>query len=285
MNKNLPLVLLFFVGFAIAASAQPKKKYEALLKGKERSKELVLGLGTAYYLGEVNPYTHFGSDLKVAASLGYRNNFNYRWSMRIAASYGNVEAWDKDSQDPWIQNRNLNFRNRFYEGSVLFELNFLNYQIGSNYTISPYLFTGGAIYNMNPEGQYNGFWHSLQPAGTEGQGLEGNDPVYKLTGFSLPLGAGLKWNIAGLLGASVEWGVRKTWTDYFDDISTVYEDPTVLANSRGQLAANLANQALNQENINNTGMQRGDPGRKDLYFFCMASLHVRIDRKGTTCWK
>ena len=83
----------------------------------------------------------------------------------------------------------------------------------------------------------------------------------------------------------MEWGVRKTWTDYFDDISTVYEDPTVLANSRGQLAANLANQALNQENINNTGMQRGDPGRKDLYFFCMASLHVRIDRKGTTCWK
>jgi Domain of unknown function (DUF6089) len=284
--KFIQLIVLSILFFAFhEMQGQAKKQYDAKLRNKPQSKELQIGAGTAYYLGELNPYKHFGTNLKLAAGLAYRNNFNYRWSMRLGVNYGNVEAWDSKSKDVWMQNRNLNFRNRFYEGSVLFELNFFNYQIASNYSISPYLFTGGAIYYMNPEGNYNGFWHALQPAGTEGQGMPGKDQIYKLSGFSLPMGAGLKWNIAGLLGASVEWGLRKTWTDYFDDVSTVYVDPTDLANARGQLAANLANQSLNQENIDNTGMQRGDPGRKDLYFFCMASLHIRIDRKGTTCFK
>jgi len=36
---------------------------------------------------------------------------------------------------------------------------------------------------------------------------------------------------------------------------------------------------------NNAGLQRGDPGRKDLYFFFMGSLNIRIDKKANSCWK
>jgi hypothetical protein len=42
--------------------------------------------------------------------------------------------------------------------------NFINYQINSKHNISPYLFWGAAIFRMNPEGNYNGYWHPLQPA-------------------------------------------------------------------------------------------------------------------------
>jgi len=255
----------------------------AQTKSKEKSKELSLSVGTAYYIGEINPSKHFGNKEKLALGIALRNNISKRWSIRTGLNYGNIEAFDSESKDAWQQNRNLNFRNRFFEGSVIAELNFFNYQINSKHNISPYLFLGAAVYRMNPEGMYNGYWHPLQPAGTEGQGMAGKDPLYKTTGFTMPMGAGLKCNIKGLLGFSLEWGMRKTYSDYFDDISGTYVNPTMLAAARGQLATNLADQSLLPENVNNALMQRGDPGRKDLYFFCMASLNIRIDKKGNSC--
>lgn len=255
----------------------------AQVKSKDKSKELSLSAGTAYYIGEINPAKHFGTREKLALGIAIRSNLNKRWSIRTGLNYGHIEAFDSDSKDLWQQNRNLNFRNKFFEGSVIAELNFFNYQINSKHNISPYLFWGAAVFRMNPEGNYNGYWHALQPAGTEGQGSAGKDPLYKTTGFTMPMGAGLKCNISGLLGFSLEWGMRKLYTDYFDDISGSYTNPTMLAAARGQLATNLADQSLVQQNTNNAYLQRGDPGRKDLYFFCMASLNIRIDKKGNSC--
>lgn len=273
MNTFLTFLLLVLV--TLTGNAQTLSK--------ERSKELSISAGTAYYIGELNPSKHFGNKEKLALGIAIRNNLNKRWSIRTGLNYGNVEAFDSESKDAWQQNRNLNFRNRFFEGSVIAELNFFNYQINSNHNISPYLFLGAAVYRMNPEGKYNGYWHPLQPAGTEGQGLAGKEALYKTSGFTMPMGVGFKCNIKGLLGFSMEWGMRKTYTDYFDDVSGNYIDPTVLAAARGQLAANLADQSIVQENGNNAGMQRGDSGRNDLYFFCMASLNIRIDKKGNSC--
>lgn len=255
----------------------------AQVRDKEKSKELSISAGTSYYLGEINPDKHFGTKAKLALGIALRNNLNKRWSIRTGLSYGNIEAFDAESNDAWQRNRNLNFRNKFFEGSVVAELNFFNYQINSKHNISPYLFLGAAVFRMNPEGLYNGYWHSLQPAGTEGQGMPGKETLYKTTGFTMPMGAGLKCNIKGLLGFSIEWGMRKLYTDYFDDISGNYVDPNLLAASRGQLAANLADQSIIPANTTNANVQRGDPGRKDLYFFCMASLNFRIDKKGNSC--
>jgi hypothetical protein len=274
MNNRLLLFVLFLVG-NFTAGAQGLSK--------EKSKEFSISAGTAYYIGEINPSKHFGTKEKLALGIAIRNNLNKRWSIRTGLNYGNIEAFDSDSKDAWQQNRNLNFRNRFFEGSVIAELNFFNYQLNSKHNISPYLFLGAAVFRMNPEGNYNGYWHPLQPAGTEGQGMAGKDALYKTTGFTMPMGAGLKCNIKGLLGFSLEWGMRKLYTDYFDDISGTYVNPTMLAAARGQLATNLADQSLLPENVNNASMQRGDPGRKDLYFFCMASLNFRIDKKGNSC--
>lgn len=248
-------------------------------------------VGTAYYIGEINPYKHFGTKLRPGGGITFRNNFNRRWTMKMGLTYASVEAWDKDSNDPWIQNRNLSFRNQVIEGSAVFELNFFNYQIGnSQFPISPYLFGGIAYFNMRPMAQFKGTWYELQPLGTEGQGTEYGDDKYKTSLFSVPFGAGIKTNLFAVFGFSLEWGVRKTWTDYFDDISGKYIDPGLLADSNGQLAATLSDRSLDKElpsasGGNNAGLLRGDPGRKDFYVFCMASLNIRIDKKATSCWE
>jgi hypothetical protein len=255
----------------------------------DRSKEISLITGTSYYIGEINPYKHFGGRLHLGGGMSFRNNISKRWSYKGSLLYGSVEAWDKDSKDLWQKNRNLNFRNQFVEGSFQVELNFINYQIGSDDRISPYLFTGLAYFQMNPQGYYKGTWYPLQPLGTEGQGNKGYPEKYRNGGMAIPAGVGLKVNIWAIFGLSVEWGVRRTWTDYFDDISRNYPDPAVMLGKNGNstLASKMSDQSLLKEGPTGTnyGVQRGDPGRKDLYFFCLVSLNVRIDKKATTCWE
>jgi hypothetical protein len=257
----------------------------------ERSKDVGIIFGTSYYIGEVNPYRHFGTRLKPGGGISFRNNFNRRWTLKSSMLYGVVEAWDEDSRDPWIRNRNLSFRNQVIEGSMIVELNFFNYQLGNTqYPFSPYLFGGLAYYNMKPMAQYKGTWYELQPLGTEGQGTEFGEAPYKTSALSIPFGAGFKTNLFAIFGFSMEWGVRRTWTDYFDDISGTYVDPGLLDDLNGPLAATLADRSLEKEfpdtgGNHNGGLQRGDPGRKDYYFFVMASLNIRIDKKATSCWE
>lgn len=274
------LLVCLFLFIAHLSSLAQSSKYD-------RSKEIGLLGGTAYYIGELNPYKHFGGTLHGAGGISYRNNHSKRWTTKASFLYGSVEAFDSASEDPWQKNRNLNFRNRFMEVSLQGELNFFPYQIGSDQRISPYLFAGISYFQMNPEGYYKGNWYPLQPLGTEGQGMPGMEAKYKTGGMSVPAGFGLKVNLFAIFGASIEWGVRRTWTDYFDDVSGAYANPALLEDRNGQLAARFADQSFIKERADgsNAGLMRGDPGRKDLYFFVMASLNMRIDKKATSCWE
>ncbi len=260
---------------------------QAQLSRKNKSHELGMMMGGGYYIGELNPHNKdMFRNSSISGGLSYRNNLTRRLGVKLSAIYGNVEYWDKNSSDPWMVNRNLNFRNRFYEFSAVGEVNYFDYQMNSKDWISPYLFGGFAYYMMNPEGYVQGSWISLQTMATEGQGTNtGNQ--YRLNSISMPFGAGLKVNIKGALGFSLEWGIRKTWTDYFDDVSTVYTDPKALLHQQGQLSVTLADQSLISErgSDSNQGMQRGDPANKDYYGFLMASLNIRLDKPATNCYK
>jgi len=280
----MKFALILLVMFAASPVSAQKNKFE-------RSKDVGLLWGTSYYIGEVNPYKHFGTRLKSGGGISFRNSFNRRWTLKSSVLYHVIEAWDADSEDPWIRNRNLSFRNQIIEGSVQGELNFFNYQLGNpKFPISPYLFAGLGYFRMRPMAEYRGTWYELQPLGTEGQGTEFGAQKYKTNMFSVPFGAGIKMNLFAIFGLSIEWGVRKTWTDYIDDISGKYVDPGLLADLNGELAAMLSDRSLQKEIPNtagnsNGGLQRGDPGRKDYYFFSMVSLNIRLDRKATSCWE
>ena len=81
--------------------------------------------------------------------------------------------------------------------------------------------------------------------------------------------------------------MRKTWTDYFDDVSGAYVSPSVLEEENGQLSAFLADRSVVQEGAEdqNAGLQRGDPGRKDWYNFTTVTLSIRLGKSPTSCWK
>ncbi|MBL7944170.1 MAG: hypothetical protein JNM00_15475, partial [Flavobacteriales bacterium] len=133
-----------FLAVCIAICLYGAAQGQTQLSKFDRSKEIGLVFGTSYYLGEVNPYRHFGTRLQPGGGLTYRENISKRWSLKAGLLFGQVLAYDSDSRDAWTRNRNLHFRNQFWEGSLQMELNYFNYQIGKKGTenISPYLFAG-----------------------------------------------------------------------------------------------------------------------------------------------
>ena len=205
-----------------------------------------------------------------------RLNRNRLWSYRLSFSYGVVSANDADSNAENRQRRNLNFRSRILELALTGEFNFL----GRDRRFSPYIFGGVALFNFNPEAEYQGRRVALQPLGTEGQGMENFPGRYSRTQLSIPMGLGFKFAINDRLNIGLEAGLRKTFTDYLDDVSGSYVNYNELLAGNGQLAANLANRTgefLGTDPvIVATGTQRGNPDSKDWYFMSGVTLSYNL---------
>ncbi len=240
----------------------------------------------AYYIGDINPYSHVPQQLDLGGGLIYRYNFSDRWAFKASALYAQIYADDANSDSEWQRNRNLSFRSDIFEVSTQVELNFFSYEIGDpNRPYSPYLFIGFSIFRFNPQAQFSNRWVDLQPLGTEGQGIDGFEDRYALTQVSLPLGIGIKFNIWKNLGGAIEWGLRRTWTDYLDDVSTTYVDPVLLEDQNGPLAAIMADRSLAPlgPEGTNAGAQRGETNRNDYYFFGGAMLTWKIGKPRIKC--
>ena len=77
---------------------------------------------------------------------------------------------------------------------------------------------------------------------------------------------GFKWDINYDWSINIELSYRSLWTDYLDDVSTVFPDIDNLESQRGATAASLSNRAL-VDGIAEEGRQRGDSTRNDQYVF------------------
>jgi hypothetical protein len=255
------------------------------IKMEAKSAEVGLFLGGSYYTGDLNPSGHFNRFTRPAVGLLYRVNFNPRMSAKAIASFGNIEGDDAYSKNDARKNRNLSFKSHIMELAVEGEFNFLPYVMGSKkYAITtPYVFAGAAVYHFNPLGYYQYTWVALQPLGTEGQGSSfSNDKPYSLTQFSIPFGVGMKITTAKRVSINLEWGLRKTFTDYLDDVSGSYADPFLLGSEKGAIAAAMSDKSLTQQG-SNTGRQRGNSFTKDWYAFAGVIICLKLKGKEGQC--
>lgn len=239
-----------------------------------------LFVGGSYYVGDLNPNGHFNKFTRPAGGIVFRYNMNSRTAFRANLIAGSVAADDAYSNSQWQLQRDLNFNSHIYELSALFEFNFFNYTTGAPQwpNMSPYIFFGLAGFNFEPErGSVE-----LQPLGTEGQGLPGgaSKKKYKLTQLSLPFGVGLKTDFSRGISIGFEWGMRKTFTDYIDDVSTKYYDFSVVLDDEGKDSnEGIRNLSGTGTNTENAGKQRGNSLNKDWYSFFGVVLTMRITTK------
>jgi hypothetical protein len=226
------------------------------------SQTMEVGLfgGGSYYLGDINPGVHF-QQTKPAAGLIARYNIDTRWSIRMSALVGKVGGSDAISQK--VLDRNLEFTSSITEIASVVEFNFYPYVNGSarNY-FTPYIFGGASVFMFNPK--FNN--EKLADFTTEGQ----VEP-YLLHGLAIPFGIGVKYSVSQSIGLGFEWGMRKTFTDYIDDISTTYPDIPIASQ------ADFRYDLSDPTGLHNPGEQRGNPKTMDWFNFIGISITVEFD--------
>lgn len=200
--------------------------------------------------------------------------------VRGGFTYAVVGGADRFSDNAEAKLRNLSFETSIAEFSVLGEYYLLNL---NESRISPYAFAGLAIYHYNPYA-YNGTTNKvyLKPLSTEGQGLAGypDRQPYSLTQFAIPFGGGVKFAVNEKLRIGAELGVRKLFTDYLDDVSKYYIDPTDLLAAKGQLSVDMSYRG--DEVSGGSAIyppktaQRGNSKTKDYYYFTGIHLTYKI---------
>ena len=248
-------------------------------------------------------YMPLWNKTKFAGGLICRYNYGPYLTFKGTAIYGKIEGSDKNfASDAYRGRRNLSFKSDIVEFSVQAEWNIKGYeQTKASYGWSPYLFAGVSVFRFNPKAQFNyqsymmdaslqaqdGDWIELQPLGTEGQETtKFNDKRrYSLTQLSVPVGLGAKWQLDDYWAFGFEFGVRKTFTDYLDDVSSIYVDNIIVGGASGPMAVALKDRSMEvgQTPFEN-GDVRGNSATKDWYVIGGLTLTYRIHGGRQPCF-
>ncbi len=228
---------------------------------------------------------------------------------RFSLNYGSIEGADNtikkggggDEQTRLA--RNLDFRSKIIEGTVMAEIypTVLLEDEPDDVTgrLRPYAVIGLGAFHFNPQGSYhspNGdtYWVDLKPLHTEGEGFAEypDRKNYSLTQLNIPMGVGIKYFFSEDVNVSFEIIHRKTFTDYIDDVSTKYVDPSLFYAHLSPQQAVIADAMANKSTLRNTpnsgyqpGNKRGDPSQKDAYFTAGFKIGFRIGGGSEQRWR
>ena len=219
-----------------------------------------------------------------------RYKFNPRWVLNTSFCLTKLEGFDSYFNNP----RNLSFYSDIKEFSMVVEFNFLDYQTGSKqHRIAPYIFVGLAGFHFNPKtdiiNPISQIEESieLQPLNTEGQGMPGYNKPYSRYSLAIPFGLGCKFSLSEYISIGLQWGFRKTFTDYIDDISTKYVDHGTMIEWAGELGAAAADRTHELEGregyYNQHNLSRGNEKNKDWYNFFGITITTKLSNGKGKC--
>ena len=270
-TRIITILLIFFIFSYFNTKAQVVSNMEIGIMG-----------GGSYYLGDINS-KHFDY-MMPSGGIVIRKNIDRRVVIKSELLLGNIRANDsRNRNDTMKLNRNLHFRSPIYELSGQVEFNFLPYETGNSlYPFTPFIFAGISLFRFNPKAESNnGEWVALQPLSTEGQGTTSfqDRKKYALTQFSIPMGGGFKIAVNKTFNIILEYGIRKTFTDYLDDVSTSYIGGNLIDMS--PLGIEMSDKSLNGPQAKD--FQRGDSKDKDWYTFTGITLSFKILSEKERC--
>ncbi len=296
MRRVILLIITF--GFLIQSEAQYSSRW------KRYRYELIGSVGVTNFMGELGGADREGTNFlrdfefsmtRPAFNIGLRYKLLERVASKISLNYGILRGDDKTTDERFRHNRNLNFYAHIVEISGQLEYSFIKEKTGHRYNLrrvrgvkglklNSYVFVGIGVFWFNPYGKNpeTGKWVALQPLGTEGQGRVGSREKYNRFQLAIPFGVGFKYGLNKLWSIGLEFGARKTFTDYIDDVSTTYYDNDKLA-ADNPLSAQMADPSLKGvvgQSVAN--QQRGDPRDNDAYMFLLitATYKIKTTRKG-----
>ncbi|MBO6517726.1 MAG: outer membrane beta-barrel protein [Bacteroidia bacterium] len=238
-------------------------------------------VGASNYHGDL-AYNIVPKETHPAFGIHMKYNFSPYWSYRPSVIHGKISGSDANFAEYRL--RNLSFESEIWEVNNALEFNFVPFGsriLSKNF--SSYATLGLAVFRHNPKTVFNGERYALRDLRTEGQS---NKTKYGLIQLAIPFGGGVKYNINKnlVIGFEVAW--RKTFTDYLDDVSTLYPDLQDQRDAYGDLSANLSDRSWEVDGVgeplSSAGDERGDPEMKDFYIVTAFTLTYRLTP--IACW-
>ena len=309
MLINAPLrwmlcTVLLWAGFATGSNAQYGLDYG-------------FAIGTANYLGDIGgddlTRRDFSADLhwgqtKLSSHVFVRYRLNSVLAVRGQVGTVFLEDYDNLSTNVARVTRNAHFRNFVNELSARAEVSFFSSPMITRYTsklrvgMNAYATLGITGFSHNPQAQLNrdaaeyhfaqgniatnptqlnyDEWYDLRDAGTE-------TLSYGQLSMGVPLGLGVSFEVNHQIRVGMEFVWNLTFTDYLDDVSYTWADPSSLTDIQFLLsnpssaavaeAAGVDNPEafLNSFRWNETHESpRGNPDKNDTY----GTLQVSVSK-------
>lgn len=260
MRLTIPLLAIAFTTGATATSAQYL--------------EAGVSLGAANYAGDLSNGGYVYSEYNGAIGVFGRYNHSPRLAVKASVTISRLSGADARSQHAPQIARNLAFESPLSEAALLGEFNLLPYAPRANQGAALYVTAGVAGFRFSPYTDFNGERVDLRPLRTEGVS-------YGRTGLAIPFGGGVKVNLTPRVNVGVDVLVRRTFTDYLDDVSGVYADVEAL-HASDPLAAALsfrAPQYTGEPLENPVGTPRGSVDGDDMYLTALLSVGFNLTTK------
>ncbi|MBL7873723.1 MAG: outer membrane beta-barrel protein [Cyclobacteriaceae bacterium] len=241
--------LWVFIALLLLANICFSQSFYAIRK--DRALILTAGTGTSTYLGDLaNDGDYF--DAKGNLNFGLQYYFTPRISVRAEVAWFRLAGSDIKAGHPDRVGRNLTFQSNNYELNATGMINL--FENGNRYYRRPaynfYAFGGIGLTYFNPTAEYLGKKYVLQPLQTEGVSYSRVTPA-------IPLGIGFRLRMGPNLNIALESGYRIVFTDYLDDVSTVY--PATYSSPESELLS------IRGATYAVPGYIRGNPDKKDAY--------------------
>lgn len=184
--------------FLVALILQANDTWSQQILG-QRS-EIGFGLGTFNYTGDL-VRTYNLSTSKPAATVFYRSNISNVISLRTAITAGKIGASDTQNPiDAFATARNASFDLFLFETAATFEYHFLDWRDSKRrLRFTPYLFAGASLFGIS--------------------GVEQKSAEYSSIQMAIPFGGGMKYVLNPKYYIAFEFGIRKTFFDYLDNVS------------------------------------------------------------------
>lgn len=249
--------------------------------------EFGIGIGAAHYFGDLNTRAKLNRP-KPAAGIFFRKNFGNYIAMRISGNFAQLGYSDiYNTHNEYMHRRNLSFNTNVWELGLQGDFNFYRFLPGEpDFRFTPYITFGVSAFNYDPYAYLNGQKYFLRPLGTEGQAIDSlHRKPYSSMAIAFPFGVGVKYSINDRINIGFEVVYRFANTDYLDDVSTTYIDPSAFPpNPDGSLSTAylLSDRSYETgERIGIKGRQRGNSQNKDA--FATALFYISFNLQSYKC--
>lgn len=189
-------------------------------------------------------------------------------------------------QERWRYWRNLSFRSNIFEayvGAEFYPL-VLADQYHSMKKFTPFLGIGIGAFKFKPQAQLDGKWIDLKPLHLEGEGFKEypKSKNYSLVQLYAPFSGGARYILNNRWSLSSGFIYHYAFTDYVDDVSNTYIDPSYfdkyLSPGDAAIAHKLYARSLRPEKVR-PGIDRGHRDN-DTYLTFFITISYKLPRIG-----